>query len=93
MAKLTERTRSGFRFDPAADKLDPVDLALADELEDIFRPHLDDSILDVARRVGAGTGSLGVDRFFFSSVPTRRRRRKVSGKPTWWRSSSNAPLP
>lgn len=69
VAKLTERTRSGYRFDPASDKLEPVDLALADELEEVFRPHLDDSILDVARRVGAGTGSLSVDRFYFLVGP------------------------
>ena len=74
VAKLTERTRSGFRFDPASEKLEPVEAALADELEDVFRPHLDDTVLDVARRVGAGTGSLSVERFYFlvgpDEVPT-----------------------
>lgn len=69
VAKLTVRTRSRFRFDPASDKFAPVDLALADELEEVFRPYLEDSILDVARRVGAGTGSLGLDRFYLLVGP------------------------
>ncbi|MCK7616074.1 DUF2252 family protein [Roseibium sediminicola] len=69
VAQLTERTRSGFRFDPASDKFARVDQALADELEDVFRPYLEDSILDVARRVGAGTGSLSLDRFYLLVGP------------------------
>jgi len=69
VAKLAERTRNGFRFDPASDKLARIDLSLADELEEAFRPHLDDAILDVARRVGAGTGSLSVDRYYFLVGP------------------------
>lgn len=71
VAKLAERTRAGFRFAPAPDKLAPIDLALADELEEVFRPHLDDCVLDVARRVGAGTGSLSVDRYYFLVGPDK----------------------
>lgn len=69
LAKLATRTKAGFRFNPDTDKLVPVDLALAGELEDVFRPHLDDTVLDVARRIGAGTGSLSVDRYYFLVGP------------------------
>lgn len=69
VAKLAVRTRGGFRFDPENSKLAPVEPALADELEDVFRPHLDDSVLDVSRRLGAGTGSLSVERFYFLVGP------------------------
>jgi len=69
VAKLAVRTKRGFRFDAETDKLKPVELSLAGELEEVFRPHLDDAVLDVARRVGAGTGSLSVDRYYFLVGP------------------------
>jgi len=69
LAKLAKRTKTGFRFDPASEKLSDTGFTLARELEEVFRPHLDDSVLDVARRVGAGTGSLNVDRYYFLVGP------------------------
>ena len=73
VARLAIRTEAGFRFDPDSDKLEPVAPDLADELEEVFRPYLDDAVLDVARRVGAGTGSLSVDRFYFLVGPEGTR--------------------
>ncbi len=69
VAKLTKRTAAGFRFDPSSDKLAEVAPVLAGELRQVFGPHLDDDVLDVARRIGAGTGSLSVERYYFLVGP------------------------
>ncbi|WFE89632.1 DUF2252 family protein [Roseibium porphyridii] len=69
VAKLTRRTAAGFRFDPSSDKLAKVSPDLAGELRQVFGPHFDDDVLDVARRIGAGTGSLSVERYYFLVGP------------------------
>lgn len=38
-----------------------------------FRPYMDDEILDVVRRLGAGTGSVNMDRYYLLVGPTQFR--------------------
>lgn len=56
-------------FDQASPKIKGVDAALAAEIRHAFRPYVDDAVLDVARRLGAGTGSIDVDRFYLLVGP------------------------
>jgi len=69
VGKLAIATDAGFRFKKSEGKLASLESDLAKDLRHAFRPYLDDEILDVARRLGAGTGSLSVDRFYFLVGP------------------------
>ncbi|GGB53555.1 hypothetical protein GCM10011316_26980 [Roseibium aquae] len=69
VGKLTVATDTGFRFKKAQGKLAAVEPDMAAELRFVFRPYLDDTILDVAQRLGAGTGSLNVERYYFLVGP------------------------
>lgn len=69
VGKMTVATDAGFRFDLSTGKIEHLDPDLAEELEYEFRPHLDDEILDLGRRLGAGTGALNVDRYYFLVGP------------------------
>lgn len=69
LAKATE-VRDGalrFRIDPAGFERLPEDEAAA--VAEAFRPYVDDHVLDVVRRVGAGTGSVDLDRFYLLVGP------------------------
>ena len=42
---------------------------LAKEISTVFRPYVDDAILDVAQRIGAGTGSVNMQRYYLLVGP------------------------
>lgn len=62
--------RLRFRDDPA--RFEAVDNDLAAEIARAFRPYVDDAILDLVRRHGAGTGSVNVDRFYLLVGPDEK---------------------
>lgn len=63
LAKLANLDEKGFTF-RLGGKCKAISPELKAQIIQQFRPYVDDSILDVARRVGAGTGSLNIDRFY-----------------------------
>lgn len=56
-------------FDFSSEKLEPVSESLANEILSVFRPYVDDHILDIAQRVGAGTGSVNMRRYYLLVGP------------------------
>lgn len=64
IARRTRMTPAGLRFIDAPARFAPIDAALEAELRAVLRPYLDDDILDIVRRLGAGTGSVNIDRFY-----------------------------
>lgn len=69
LAKAAERQGDQMRFRDRPDRFEPLDPELAAEIIGVFRPHVDDRIHDVVRRLGAGTGSLDLDRFYLLVGP------------------------
>ncbi len=69
LMKLAEIYRAKLRFKPDSEKLDYLDPALYGEIARVFRPYVDDEIQDIVRRVGAGTGSVNMDRFYLLVGP------------------------
>lgn len=56
-----------FKEDP--EKFAYIDDDLYREINEVFAPYVDDSILDIVRRLGAGTGSVNMDRFYLLVGP------------------------
>jgi hypothetical protein len=56
-----------FKEDPL--KYAYIDDTLYREINEVFSPYVDDSILDIVRRLGAGTGSVNMDRFYLLVGP------------------------
>lgn len=56
-------------FDAANEKFEVLDDALYREIFEVFSPYVDDNILDIVRRLGAGTGSINMDRFYLLVGP------------------------
>lgn len=50
-------------------KFKKLDAQLYAEIQDTFSPYVDDAILDIVRRIGAGTGSVNMDRFYLLVGP------------------------
>lgn len=56
-----------FKEDP--EKFAYIDDDLYREINEVFSPYVDDCILDIVRRLGAGTGSVNMDRFYLLVGP------------------------
>jgi uncharacterized protein (DUF2252 family) len=69
LAKAVDLSGKRLRFKQNPERFEPLDKPLRREIRQIFRPYVDDAILDVVRRKGAGTGSLNVDRFYLLVGP------------------------
>lgn len=50
-------------------KFSAIDESLYRELSEVFSPYVDDSILDIVKRLGAGTGSINMDRYYLLVGP------------------------
>lgn len=62
-------TAGRLRFRDRPQRYQPLEPARAAELRAAFRPYVNDSVLDVIRRLGAGTGSSGLDRYYLLVGP------------------------
>ncbi|MCY7295698.1 DUF2252 family protein [Alteromonas sp. a30] len=71
LAKLIDIEASGPQFDFTSPKLSKVENPLFSEIKSVFRPYVDDDILDVAERLGAGTGSVNMKRYYLLVGPKR----------------------
>lgn len=69
LAKLIHHPEATPAFDFTSDKLTSVTDKLASEIKATFRPYVDDDILDIAQRVGAGTGSVNMQRYYLLVGP------------------------
>lgn len=69
VAKNTVLTEDRPRFKNRVDRFRALDLSLTVGVAEAFRPYVDDDIIDVVRRIGAGTGSVNVDRYYLLVGP------------------------
>lgn len=69
LAKATEVRDGALRFRLRPDRYQTLPPAKAQAVAAAFRPYVDDTVLDVVRRLGAGTGSVDVDRFYLLVGP------------------------
>lgn len=63
----TEADRPRFRDRP--ERFARLDPERAEAVRYAFRPYVDDEVLDVVRRIGAGTGSVNLERFYLLIGP------------------------
>lgn len=56
-------------FKENSDKFAAVDESLYRELSEVFSPYVDDTILDIVERLGAGTGSINMARYYLLVGP------------------------
>lgn len=73
LAKLIKILPQGPLFDFSSSKLHAVSPELKAEIQTVFRPYVDDEILDVAQRLGAGTGSVNMKRYYLLVGPKHYR--------------------
>lgn len=69
LAKAIDQSSMMPVFKEAPDKFAYVDDDLYREINEVFAPYVDDCILDIVRRLGAGTGSVNMDRFYLLVGP------------------------
>ncbi|WP_026377171.1 DUF2252 family protein [Aestuariibacter salexigens] len=69
LAKAVDVTQLPPKFKRQSDKLIELDEQQRSALIEAFSPYMDDHVLDVTRRVNAGTGSINIDRFYFLIGP------------------------
>ena len=60
---------SGLRFRDRPDRYKRLDAATESAIRAAFRPYVDDQILDVIQRLGQGTGSLNMPRYYLLVGP------------------------
>ena len=68
LAKEVDFERWRFKLKP--EKFELVDSNIYSELNTMFRPFMDDDILDIVERKNAGTGSNNLKRYYFLVGPT-----------------------
>lgn len=56
-------------FKQLPEKFEAIDDDLYREINEVFSPYVEDSILDIVRRIGAGTGSVNMNRFYLLVGP------------------------
>lgn len=69
LGKAVELTSEGPRFRDRPERFKRLDAATYSEVKKMFRPYVDDSILDIVLRLGAGTGSVNKDRYYLLVGP------------------------
>ena len=69
LGKAVELTSEGPRFRDRPERFKRLDAATYSEVKKMFRPYVDDSILDIVLRLGAGTGSVNMDRYYLLVGP------------------------
>lgn len=69
LAKAIDQSSMMPVFKENPDKFAYIDDDLYREINEVFAPYVDDSILDIVRRIGAGTGSVNMDRFYLLIGP------------------------
>lgn len=69
LAKAVDWHDNKIRFRNAPEKFQPIDNELYAEIEHHFAPYVDDQIMDITARVGSGTGSLNLSRFYLLVGP------------------------
>lgn len=71
LAKAAEIRDGAWRFRDIPGRHGRLEEAEKADVVKAFRPYVDDAVLDVVRRLGAGTGSVDVDRFYLLVGPPR----------------------
>lgn len=69
VGKWSQATLEGYRFKDIPERFERLEKTMQSELTHHFRPYVDDEILDIVRRIGAGTGSLELERFYLLVGP------------------------
>jgi len=69
LAKAVQWTEQGLRFADRPDRFERLDKKTADALVHDYRPYVDDHIIDLVERLGAGTGSLNMQRYYLLVGP------------------------
>tara|TARA_R110002049_G_scaffold300752_5_gene492096 strand:+ start:1829 stop:3244 length:1416 start_codon:yes stop_codon:yes gene_type:complete len=69
LGKAVERTAEGPRFRDRPERFKRLDAATYSEVKKMFRPYVDDSVLDIVLRLDAGTGSVNMDRYYLLVGP------------------------
>lgn len=69
LGKAVEIGSKGPRFRDRPTRFKRLDAATVRSIRAGFRPYMDDAILDVVARIGAGTGSVNVNRYYLLVGP------------------------
>lgn len=76
LAKAIDISADPLRFRHISEKFTTLTADLKIELQQVFAPYMDDTILDVVERTNAGTGSVNMQRYYFLVGP-----KNYSGRP------------
>ena len=69
LAKAVDWQADRIRFKQDPEKFEVVSSDLYRDIEQTFAPYVDDTILDITARLGSGTGSLNLSRFYLLVGP------------------------
>lgn len=69
LAKAVDLESFPLKFRKLPHKFQTIDSDLYREIEQKFAPYVDDHILDIVERVGAGTGSVNMERYYLLVGP------------------------
>ena len=70
LGKAVTLTEEGLRFQDRPGRYRRLDAATTATIQSAFRPYVDDDILDIVERLGAGTGSVNVERYYLLVGPS-----------------------
>ena len=76
LAKAVNLEQSLLKFRPIPERFAPLSAAEYRELEQVFGPYVDDQIVDAVERLGAGTGSVNMRRFYLLVGPGKKTKAK-----------------
>ena len=71
LAKAVEWSTSGPKFKDLPKKFVPLESAEYQEIKQALEPYVDDAILDIVQRIGAGTGSVNMERYYLLVGPSK----------------------
>jgi hypothetical protein len=69
LGEAVELASGRLRFRDRPDRYKRLEPAHAAAVKAVFRPYVNDTVLDIVQRIGAGTGSLNLDRYYLLVGP------------------------
>jgi len=69
LAKAVDLSADKLRFRDRSDRFKRLSKSDYQQIEHTFRPYVDDHILDIVERIGAGTGSVNMSRYYLLVGP------------------------
>lgn len=76
LAKAVDLSQDTLQFRNHSEKFKPLSRPKYNALKKVFAPYMDDNVQDIVERLGAGTGSVNMQRYYFLVGPNKMQNKR-----------------